>query len=131
MSETIIPPERFIDNPTLRGREDNFITINVKTGPVIASWRESLFAHEWLHKDGSIRSRHDMSDKMRARRQAAEELIQGVSPITRPVLGIGITDTLEIGSGRDILLALAAQGVKVVSVHIPKSHQVDFRMFIA
>lgn len=126
-----IPTTRFMNNPSLKGREDAFILLEVKTAPVIASWQESLFSHEWLSPDGHIKSFKDMSDKVQGRRKQVEALIdQPDQMLERPVLGIGIMDNIEIGSGKDLFLCLAARGMASIPVHIPKSHEADFRIFI-
>ena len=126
------PPslERFKDNPALKGREEKFVSLEIKVAPVLASWQESIFAHEWLTPDGKIKKISDMADKVQVRRKDIETLIKGDDPLERPVLGIGILDNVEIGSGKDLFLSLAALGMTTIPVHIPKSHENDFRMFI-
>lgn len=122
---------RFMDNSSLKGREDAFILLEVKTAPVIASWQESLFSHEWLTADGHIKPLKDMTEKVQGRRKQVEELIDRADQkLERPVLGIGIMDNIEIGSGKDLFLCLAARGMSSIPVHIPKSHESDFRIFI-
>ena len=123
-------PDRFIDNMALKGREEKFITLDIKVAPVLASWQESIFAHEWLTSDGKIKKASEMADKVKARRAEIEKLITAANPLERPVLGIGIMDNIEIGSGKDLFLSLAALGMTTIPVHIPKSHEHDFRMFI-
>ncbi len=125
-----ISPERFQDNPALKGREDKFITLEIKVAPVLASWRESIFAHEWLNPDGHFKKTSEMTQKVQMRRKAIEEDIENNGFLNRPVLGIGIMDNIEIGSGKDLFLSLAAMGLTTITVHIPKSHEDDFRMFI-
>ncbi len=125
-----ISPERFQDNPALKGREDKFITLEIKVAPVLASWRESIFAHEWLNPDGHFKKTSEMTQKVQMRRKAIEEDIENNGFLNRPVLGIGIMDNIEIGSGKDLFLSLAAMGLTTIPVHIPKSHEDDFRMFI-
>lgn len=72
-----------------------------------------------------------MADATRTKRKATDILIDNQSVrLERPVLGIGIMDNIEIGSGRDLFLCLAARGAISVPVHIPKSHEHDFRIFI-
>ena len=122
--------ERFKDNPALKGREEKFVTLEIKVAPVLASWQESIFAHEWLTPDGQIKKMSDMADKVQARRAEVEKIINGSDPLDRPVLGIGILDNVEIGSGKDLFLSLAALGMTTIPVHIPKSHEQDFRIFI-
>ncbi len=120
---------RFKDNPALKGREDKFITINAKVSVVLASWRESLFAHEWLDSEGRIKPPSELSEKIRRNRENAITQIDSNENLVRPVLGLGITDTVEIGSGRDLFLVLASRGINIISVHIPRSHQKDFKIF--
>lgn len=122
--------DRFQDNSALKGREEKFLVLDIKVAPVLASWQESIFAHEWLTSDGQIRKMSDMTDKVQARRKEIEKLILGNAPLERPVLGIGILDNIEIGAGKDLFLSLAALGMATIPVHIPKSHENDFRMFI-
>lgn len=126
------PPssDRFQDNPALKGREEKFVTLEIKVVPVLASWQESIFAHEWLMPDGQIKKMSEMADKVQLRRAEIEKIIAGQGPLDRPVLGIGILDNIEIGSGKDLFLSLAALGMATIPVHIPKSHEQDFRMFI-
>jgi hypothetical protein len=133
MSKTISPPDftsRFTDNPALKGREEKFVTCEVKVAPVLASWQESMFAHEWLNSEGQIKKTSEMAEKVQARRKDIESHLAGNAPLERPVLGIGILDNIEIGSGKDLFLSLAALGLSTIPVHIPKSHENDFRMFI-
>ena len=126
----IILSERFRDNPALKGREDKFMTCDVKVAAVLASWQESLFAHEWLTPAGVIKSPKDMTEEIRNKRIAIEQIINSTAALDRPVLGIGIMDNIEMGSGKDVFLTLAARGASFISVHIPKSHEQEFRMFI-
>lgn len=121
---------RFTDNSALKGRETAFIPVDALVAPVLASWKESLFAHEWLHPDGSIKKPSEMSEKMLLRRQEIEDRLSGPLGLERPVLGIGILDNIEIGSGRDLFLVLASRGVDRIPVHIPQSHLDDFRFFV-
>ena len=119
-----------IDNSAIRGREKNFAIVTIALAPVLASWRESLFAYEWLHKDGSLKTPDEQSGSVREKRQAITEQIRKGAPLERPVLGIGILDTVEIGSGRDVLLTLAVHGLSQIEVHIPKSHAEELKPFI-
>jgi hypothetical protein len=125
-----IDVKRFTDNPAVKDKDSKFMKLDVKVGPVIASWRDSIFAHEWLDSDGHIKKPSEMVEKIKLRRQEIEDKIASGTPLERPVLGIGIMDNIEIGSGKDLFLCLAAMGLQTIPVHIPKSNEKDFRMFI-
>ena len=120
----------FIDNPAIKGREEKFLNLNVAIAPVIASWRESLFAHEWLKSDGSLKTLSELNDANRQKRLDVEAAIREGRPLQKPILGLGLTDSVEIGSGKDVLLTLACMAQDVISVHIPKSHADEFKVFL-
>ncbi|MBL8637773.1 MAG: hypothetical protein JNN09_04680 [Alphaproteobacteria bacterium] len=120
----------FTDNPSIKGRERQFITVTVDLAPIVASWRESLFAYEWFTPEGQIRTLAQMSEPVRQKRENVEKNIASNVPLARPVLGIGILDTIEIGAGREVLLTLATHGIETISVHIPESHFEEFRPLI-
>ncbi len=121
---------KFRENTALKGRETSFIEAEALVGAVLGSWRGSLFAHEWMHQDGRLRKPIEMAEQVRLRRKAAEDLLDSGGEIDRPVLGIGIMDNVEIGSGRDVFLSLAARGIEKIPVHIPKSQIEEFRLLV-
>jgi hypothetical protein len=118
------------DNPAIQGRETSFMTVTIELEPILASWKNSLFAHEWLHRDGTLKAPDEQPDKVREKRKVISGLIRKGESLERPVLGMGILDTVEIGAGRDVLLTLASQGLSRIDVHIPKSHLGEFKPFI-
>lgn len=121
----------FIDNPSIKGREDRYQVVRVKSAAVLKSWRSSLFSFEWLNTDGSIRSLDDLPLHERDKRLKVEESIQKNEELSRPVLGIGMLDNIEIGAAREVFLTLAASGVEVIEAHIPASNVAEFKKFIA
>lgn len=129
--ETVHHTVRFVDNPSIRGRAENFTIVTVSVPAVLESWRESLFSHEWLWPDGRIRGVYDMPERERLKRIHTEAAILAGDPLPRPVLGIGISDNVEIGAAREVFLSLAAQGVDKVEAHIPKSNLADLRPFLS
>lgn len=120
----------FIDNKAIKGREDKFTTVTVAIIPILASWKESLFAHEWVTKEGLPKPVDQLSENAREKKALIEKFLAGGVAIERPVLGLGILDNLEIGTGKDVIVTLAANNYGMVSVHIPTSHMNDFKLFI-
>lgn len=115
----------FIDNLAIRGREAQFTTMTVNLDKVIQSWKLSLFSFEWLDGNGNIKDFNRLPSKEQVKRQEIEEILSEGSPFPRPVLGLGLSDNIEIGSGRAALLTLASKGYTDISVHIPLSCQKD------
>ncbi len=111
----------FADNPALKGREKNFITVNIAMKALLWDWKDSLFAHEWLTRDGSLKSDDYLSIANKERKQMVLTKLDQGDDLPRPVLGIGIMDNIEIGSGKDVVMALAERGCLTFSAHIPKS----------
>ena len=118
-------------SPSVKGRENLFLLKDVHCDKVIKDWRHSLFAHEWLDENGRIKTIDKMSDGERAKRQEVSVNIKHAHPLPYPVLGIGIQENIEIGSGRAIFLTLAAEGYKTLPVYIPKSCLGEFKTFLA
>ncbi len=119
----------FKDNPVATGRPDHYMEITVDTGRIMKSWRTSLFSFEWLLPDGRIKSAPELSETERPRREAVEEALRRNQPLDKPVLGIGMMDNVEIGSGRATFLTLVAHGAASLPVHIPRSNEADFKKF--
>lgn len=125
------PIHEFIDNPAVKGREDKFIPAIANVAAVLASWKLSLFAHEWLATDGTIKPMQQMPEGTQAKRRATKEILRTSSVLERPILGLGIFDNVEIGAGKEIFLCLAAIGAAAIPVHIPKSQEAEFQKFLS
>ena len=121
----------YIDNPAAGAPGGRYAVCRVAVEPVLRSWRSSLFSFEWLDADGRLLPVEALSPARREARQAVEARIAARAPLPRPVLGIGLGDHVEIGSGKALFLTLAAQGYGVVPVHVPRANLPDFEEFLA
>ena len=119
----------FTNNAVATNRADHYMEITVDTGKVMKSWRESLFSFEWLLPDGRIKATGELSDSERPRREAVETALAKGQSLDKPILGIGMMDNIEIGSGRATFLTLVAHGIKTIPVHIPRGNEADFKKF--
>ena len=126
-------PEKVIcfhDNSSIANTVGVYETVTIDVQKVIESWKNSLFSYEWIGKDG-FKSLEDLPEKDRKRRNNIEEKIANKQPIEKPILGIGVMDNIEIGSGRAVLLTLAIHGAQTLPVHIRISQKEFFTDFIA
>jgi hypothetical protein len=121
---------QFTNNPSIRGKEDKYLNINVDLDKVIKSWRQSLFSFEWLLPDGSIRKPEELIEKERIKYELISKKLNDNEKLAMPILGIGVMDNIEIGSGREHVLTLYSKNIKIIPVHIPKNAQKDFESFI-
>lgn len=119
------------DNSSLSARKDHFISVEIDAVKALEGWRLSIYSFEWLNKDGSIKDLKDLAATEAQKRLQVEQKLQNGEPLEKPVLGIGIMDNIEIGTGRAVFLTLIAQGHSRIPVHIPKSAQSDFQDFLA
>ena len=108
-----------------------YISAEVRLDAVVKSWRDSVFSFEWLDADGAIKPASDLSEREQNKRKAVEDALNSEQAITKPVLGIGLEDNVEIGSARAELLTLAAHGLESMPVHIRKSNESDFKSFLS
>ncbi len=121
----------FTENPLTAEDPGRYTIIKVNVPAVVKSWRLSLFSFEWLTADGAIKSPRELSETEQSKRRGVETLLESKAPVPMPILGIGIMDNVEIGCGRAEFLTLAAAGLAVIPVHIPKSCESDFKPFLA
>ncbi len=122
---------KYKDSKSAQSRPEFYAAVTLNVKAVIQSWQLSVFSFEWLNQDGSIKSIEELKESDRERRQLIEAALQSGEPLDKPVLGIGIQDNVEIGSGKAILCTLAAHGVETIPAHIPKSNESDFKPMLA
>lgn len=117
---------QFTDNPAILPRRLEYQDMTLAIADILASWRQSLLAHEWLDENGATRPKNALSQRHRRQREHIENLVAEARPLPKPVLGIGMFEHIEIGAGRDVVLTLAALGFGTVPVHVPLAHAEDF-----
>lgn len=121
----------FIKNKAIDARPDYYLDVTVDVPAVLKSWQQSLFSHEWLSPEGRIKDLKELPESEQPKRENIEKAVAQGQDISKPVLGIGLLDNVEIGSGKAEFLTLAAMGHKEIPVHIPKSNESDFKEFIS
>lgn len=121
----------FIDNPVVSPRRDQYVDVSVDVEKVLKSFRSSLYAYEWMLSDGRIKARDELPEHEQPKRDDAEDKLKQGKPMEKPVLGIGLIENIEIGSGKAVFLTLAAAGIKTMPVHIPKSNADEFTAFLS
>lgn len=121
----------FTDHAAAIAQPERYISINIDIDAILKSWKSSLYSFEWLGPDGSIKPIEDLSASDQEKRKAFEAQLKSGTPIEKPVLGIGLLENVEIGSGKVTLLTLAALGLKSMPVHIPASSAKEFKRYIS
>ncbi|MGH1399526.1 MAG: hypothetical protein ACRBCT_09965 [Alphaproteobacteria bacterium] len=125
----------FTQSKTVQAKPDFYMPVTLDIGKTLKSWQLSIFSHEWLEETNEgkaqIKPTTALKKTDQAKRSAIESALQNGAPLESPVLGIGIQDNVEIGSGKAILCTLAANGIKTIPAYIPKSNEEDFKPFLA
>lgn len=121
---------KLIDNPTLKGREANFIIIDIDSDKIIKSWKLSLFSFEWLTPEGKVKDEKSLEADKAEKFKQVQAAYNDNQSLERPILGLGIMDNVEIGSRKEVLLTLYSLGIKNLSVHIPKNCLNDFKKYM-
>jgi hypothetical protein len=124
-------PPLLVPNPIVTAQPGQYCDIHVDVPKVLKSWQRSIFSFEWMRPDGVIKTRDELSQTEAEKRLLAESMIEHGRPLMMSLLGIGIMDNVEIGSGRAEFLTLAALGHKILPVHIPIGNKADFKPFLA
>lgn len=122
---------QFIDHTVAQGKPDNYVTVDVDIESVLKSWKSSLFSFEWMHNDGRLRTLDELPLAQRQKRLDTQQAIENGMPLVKPVLGIGMLGSVEIGSGKAVFLTLAAAGYKAIPVHITLADKADFAAYLA
>lgn len=120
----------FRDSKVVTKDPDKYVLVDVVVEKVLESWKDSILSFEFMHTDGTLREERELSPKNRERRAEVETKIRERKPVDHPILGIGLMDNVEIGSGRDVFMTLALQGYTVAPVHIRKAQMEDFKNYI-
>ncbi|MBU6234256.1 MAG: hypothetical protein KGQ41_00280 [Alphaproteobacteria bacterium] len=123
------PKPVFVDNSVAAQRPDQYVELTVDARKVLADWKSSLLAHELLDSNGMVKGDDHLSESRLEKRDAVRSRLAAQQPLEKPILGIGIFDNIEIGSGSDILATLVMEGVTHLPVHIRKAQARDFDPF--
>ncbi|MCB1556789.1 MAG: hypothetical protein KDJ15_05695 [Alphaproteobacteria bacterium] len=121
----------FVDNPAVLRQPERYRVMTIDIPKTLDSWRRSLYACEYLTPEGLPRPRDELPAQEQARFDAAFHALKQGAALERPVLGIGMLDNVEIGTGRAVFLALASRGDRAMEAHIPRSQEKDFLPFVS
>jgi hypothetical protein len=121
----------FITRASIKDNQAAYSDIDVDLTKVLESWQQAVFAHHWINSDGKVKDIVEQSDKNQERRKSIEEAINKGEPIEKPILGIGIYDNIEVGSGTAELCIAALNNIKTLPVHIRTTNLDDFKPFLA
>ncbi len=120
-----------VDHSVALAKPDMYMTVDVDIESVLKSWKSSLFSFEWIHNDGRLKTLDELPLAQRQKRLDTQQAIENGQSLVKPVLGIGMLNSVEIGSGKAVFLTLAAAGYTAIPVHITVADKADFAPYLA
>lgn len=118
-------PVSFEPNPCA---PSHFITAQVDTVKIVHSWQHSILSFEWL-KNGALKPVDTLTATQKAAYSQAQASIRTHTPLPMPILGIGIMDGVEIGSGHAVVMALLSENITHFQAHIPPTNTDEFKPY--
>lgn len=115
----------------LTNNQDGYAEIRVQADKILKAYRKSVFSFEWLDNQGAIKTADTLPPKEKDKRANVLSTIERGEKLPLPVLGMGIKDTIEFGSGRPEFMVAAEKGLDVIPVKIRRSMLEDFQPFLA
>lgn len=120
----------FYDHEIVQRSPSDYLELSISPSIILTAWSQSMFAHEILSKDGTIKPNTQMSEATLDLFLKAQDMLKRDEPVAKPVLGVGIMDNVEIGVGREIVAAAYVLGLSVMPVHVRKGQADDIKTLL-
>ena len=120
----------FNDHEVVQRAPSDYVEMQMQPEAILKAWSLSMFAHEVLNKDGSIKSDKDMSAVTLEKYLAAKECLKRGEAVSKPIIGVGIMDNIEIGIGREIVAASYDLKINSIPVHMRQGQAKDIRKLL-
>lgn len=121
---------RFTDHPNVAANRDAYTDATLDIAKALPSWRQSLISYKWLNAEARPKGASDLADEQRAQVDDVIRILTRGDALPKPIVGLGMLDNLEVGSGAAIVATLAAQGVKTIPVHVRKAQEKGLKKFL-
>ncbi len=109
----------FVDHPNVSGgNKDAYIDAVLDLDKALPSWRQSLLAYNWLTSDGHAKPVETLGAAQKEKYDEAVALLSAQQSLPKPIIGIGMIDNVEVGSGAAIIVLMAHQGFTQIPVHV-------------
>jgi|GEM_PF-4828544 len=83
---------KFCDHAVVQASPNDYIEMTRAPKDILDAWSLSMFAHELLNKDGSVKANDDMNEVTLEKYLNALDALKRNEDIDKPVIGIGIMD---------------------------------------
>jgi len=121
---------QFFDHEVVQKSPNDYEELSIAPHDLLRAWSLSMFAHELLAKNGNIKSESELSGQTLEKYVAALEMIKRSEPLSKPIIGIGIMDGVEIGIGREIIAACVSMNIGKISINVRKAQSKDVKKLL-
>lgn len=126
--ETATP--RFMDHPSVSANPGAYGNGSLDVEKALPSWKQSLIAYKWLDAEGRPKKPDALDDEQRAQRDDILRILAKGDALPKPIIGLGMFDNVEVGSGAGIIATLADIGVKILPVHLRIAQEKGLKKFL-
>lgn len=124
-----MPELKYHTNP-LAEQDPNAYGVNhFPVEKLVASWRGSLAALNWLDKDGRPIPPENLEEKYLERYKLVAKLYGHNKSMARPVIGIGIFDSIEFGSAAEVFYLALMEGKPRIEAHYRVNQEKDLKNY--
>jgi len=116
---------KFYNHEIVQKSPDDYAEMILSPQIILKAWSSSMFAHELLHQDGSVKDMQDLQGDSLRRYVEAMESLKRQDDVAKPIIGVGIMDGIEVGIGREIIAAANVLQIQEIPVHIRKAQWDD------
>lgn len=121
---------RFIDHPSVSANPDVYGNATLDLAKALPSWSQSLIAYKWLTSDGTPKKAELLDDEQRAQYDDIIRILTKGDAFPKPIIGLGMFDNVEVGSGAGIVATFAAMGVVMIPVHVRLAQEKGLKKFL-
>lgn len=121
---------RFIDHPSVSANPEAYGNATLNLSAALPSWGQSLIAYKWLGGDGLPKADDQLADEQALQRADILAVLERGDALPKPIIGLGMFDNVEVGSGAGIVATLASLGEATIPVHVRLAQQKGLKKFL-
>lgn len=107
----------FYDHEVVRRSPADYVEMRLSPSALLKAWSLSMFAHEMLANDGTVKPVDCMNTETLEKLLYAQDAMKKGEAVAKPIIGVGIMDNIEIGIGREIVVAAQTMNIPEIPVH--------------
>lgn len=87
-------------------------------------------AHKWLDSGGTPKRAEVLAEEQRSQYEDIIRIFSKGDAFPKPIIGLGMFDNVEVGSGAGIVATLASLGIQIIPVHVRLAQEKGLKKFL-